>query len=80
MSSKVTIVEAPRPDTQAGEDRIFLRAYREALTEISYILELPGSSSLTKDVVESARKMAKENARLKARVARLEAHLEGKIL
>lgn len=51
------IVESPRPDTQEDGDRIMLRAYREALTEISYILDLPGSPDLVVDVVKEARKV-----------------------
>ncbi len=56
----IDIVPSPRPETQAQEDALFLRAYREALTEISFILELPGCPSLTKDVVEGVRKLAME--------------------
>ena len=38
---------ANRPTTQEGEDQAILSAFRHALTEISHILELPGSPDLT---------------------------------
>lgn len=51
------VVSANRPETPADEDQAMLKAYREALTEIADILELPGSPSLTKDVVEGVRRL-----------------------
>jgi len=59
------IEEAPRPETKEAEDALLLRSFREALTEISYLLELGGSPSLTTDVVEGVRKLAMENVRLR---------------
>ena len=65
MSTKIKIIEAERPETKRQEDDHFLRSYRDALTEISDILNLPGWPSLTTDVVDAVRRMAEENARLK---------------
>jgi hypothetical protein len=65
MADEIEIVPSPRPETKEAEDAYFLRVYREALTEISDIIELPGSPSLTTDVVEGVRKLAMENARLR---------------
>lgn len=58
------ILPSPRPETTAEEDRLYLDAYRETLTKLADILGLPGSPSLTGDVLEAATKLAQERASL----------------
>jgi|GEM_PF-3057535 len=59
---KVTIEESPRPETEEEEKAYFLRAFRDALEEISYILRLPGSPDLVVDTVAGVRKLVAENS------------------
>lgn len=58
-TSRIVVVEAPRPETREQEDAVLVRAFHGALSEIADILHLPGSPDLTTDVVEAVRRVVR---------------------
>jgi hypothetical protein len=58
--TNMDIEESPRPETKQQEDAAMLGAYREALTMIANLLELPGWPDLCVDTVRGVERLKKE--------------------
>lgn len=69
---KVTIVNAPRPETKEEEDIYFLRSYRWALEECLHVMQVAGSPNLLETPVHVLKMMKEYEEQLQELEKRVE--------
>ena len=76
---KVKIVPSPRPETREEENKILLKGFRDALTEISNILHMPGSPSLISDVPKEVSKYIEDFGAIDLILRKVERYADGDV-